>query len=121
MRDINNDAIEELRKLTQFTKILKNPEEFFKHMQGHRTELSLVLSAFSISEISSEIIKALKKQVPKKVTHEASLIKCCTCPSCKNVLDKFEQFVPGGLKIRVTYNHCHFCGQKLDWNMEAEP
>ena len=58
-------------------------------------------------------IGALEKQIPKKPTHEASLYKCCTCPSCKNVFDKFE--VLGDRKVRITYNYCHFCGQKLDW------
>lgn len=60
------------------------------------------------------INKALEKQIPRKITHEASLYKCCTCPSCKNVIDKFEKF--GENKVRVTYNYCHFCGQKLDWD-----
>lgn len=58
--------------------------------------------------------KALKKQIPTKVTHEASLYKCCTCPNCKNVVDKFEEF--GDSTVRVTYRYCHFCGQKLDWS-----
>lgn len=59
------------------------------------------------------IEEALEKQTPKKVTHEATLLKSCTCPNCKNVIDKFEQF--GESKVRITYNYCHFCGQKLDW------
>lgn len=68
-----------------------------------------------VGGISLDIaIKALEKQMPKKITHEASLYRCCTCPNCKNVLDKFEQF--GESKVRVTYNYCHFCGQKLDWD-----
>lgn len=60
------------------------------------------------------VIEALKKQVPKKVTHEAALLKCCTCPSCKNVVDHFEMW--GDSKVRVTYHYCHFCGQRLDWD-----
>jgi len=59
---------------------------------------------------------ALEKQVPKRVTHEATLIKSCTCPSCGNVIDKFEKL--GDSKVRVQYEHCHFCGQKLDWSDE---
>ena len=61
-----------------------------------------------------EIVNAFKKQIPEKVTHEASLVRCCTCPKCKNVVDKFEKW--GESTIRITYNYCHFCGQALDWS-----
>ena len=70
--------------------------------------------AIYISEALYMGIEALEKQMPKTITHEASLYKCCTCPNCKNVVDKFEQF--GDSVVRVTYNYCHFCGQALDWN-----
>ena len=59
---------------------------------------------------------ALEKQKPQKVTHEASLLRCCTCPRCKNVVDKFERF--GETMMRVQYKYCHFCGQALDWEGE---
>lgn len=52
--------------------------------------------------------------IPRKVTREATLQQCCTCPRCKNVIDKFIDF--NGVKTRVTYNYCHFCGQALDWS-----
>ena len=61
-------------------------------------------------------IVALEKQIPKKITHEATLKRCATCPTCKNVLDEFIELVPGQPKIRVTFTHCHFCGQALDWS-----
>ena len=60
--------------------------------------------------------KAIEKQIPKKITHEATLQICATCPTCKNVLDEFMEFVPGQPKIRVTSSYCHFCGQALDWS-----
>lgn len=59
------------------------------------------------------IIKALEKQVPQKPTHEASLPQCFTCPTCKNVIDEFTEFA--GKRVRVTVQHCKFCGQALDW------
>lgn len=62
---------------------------------------------------ADEVEKAMRKQTPQKVTHEATLLRCCTCPSCKNVVDHFEMF--GDARMRVTYQYCHFCGQKLDW------
>ena len=60
-------------------------------------------------------ISALEKQIPKKVTHEATLYRCTTCPTCKNVIDEFIEFIPGQPKIRVQTIHCKFCGQALDW------
>ena len=65
-------------------------------------------------------IVALEKQIPKKITHEATLQRCATCPTCKNVLDEFIEFIPDQPKIRVTFTHCHFCGQALDWGSEEE-
>lgn len=60
----------------------------------------------------------VERMTPKKVTHEASIRRCCTCPTCKNVLDEFDSFM--GQKVRVTYQHCHFCGQALDWSGERK-
>lgn len=57
---------------------------------------------------------AVEKQTAKKITHESTIYKCCTCPNCKNVVDKFETI--GDTKLRVTFNYCYFCGQKLDWS-----
>lgn len=63
--DILN-MIEELRNINRYTKHLKTPDEFFRHMQGHRTELSLVLSAFAISELSNDIIKILNEKLERR-------------------------------------------------------
>ena len=60
-----------------------------------------------------EAKKALEKQIPKRLTHEATLYECCTCPNCKNVIDRFEKW--GENTVRITYKYCHYCGQKLDW------
>lgn len=57
---------------------------------------------------------ALRKQTTTMVTHEATLHRCCTCPSCGQVVDEFTDFVPGQ-KIRVRVNWCRFCGQALKW------
>lgn len=59
-------------------------------------------------------ISALKKRIPKKVTHEATLYKCCTCPNCKNVVGEFTEFM--GNRCRVTPTYCKYCGQALDWS-----
>lgn len=47
-------------------------------------------------------VEALEKQIPKKPTHECTLIRKFTCPRCKNVHE-----------VKTPY--CCFCGQKLDW------
>lgn len=60
------------------------------------------------------ITKAIKKQIETKVTHEASLHRCCTCPSCGNVVDEFTDFKGG--KVRVIVPFCKLCGQSLDWS-----
>lgn len=57
---------------------------------------------------------ACRKRTPTMVTHEASIYACHTCPSCKNVVDEFTEFVPGQ-KIRVQSQWCKFCGQALKW------
>lgn len=67
-------------------------------------------TAYDISEFQ----RLKEKDTPKKITHQATLLKCCTCPSCLNVVDKFEKF--GDTVVRVEFEYCHFCGQKLDWD-----
>ena len=65
------------------------------------------------SEVEKFVVRALERQIPQKITHEASLYKCCTCPNCKNVLDRFEKW--GESTVRITVAYCVYCGQKLDW------
>jgi hypothetical protein len=55
----------------------------------------------------------LKLLKAKKPTHEASLYRSFTCPSCKNVVD--ESTTLNGKKCRILVDHCKYCGQKLDW------
>ena len=62
----------------------------------------------------TDVVKLLRREIPQKVTHEATLYKCCTCPNCKNVVDEFTEF--SGNKVRVTSRICRFCGQALDWS-----
>lgn len=85
---------------------LLNDMEFDKNYQGVQEYTEMLLACK----------EALEKQIPKKITHEATLQRCATCPTCKNVLDEFIEFIPGQPKIRVTFTHCHFCGQVLDWS-----
>ena len=65
-------------------------------------------------KIGMTLKEAVERQIPKKITHEATLQRCATCPTCKNVLDEFIDFT--GKRVRVTVQHCKFCGQALDWS-----
>lgn len=94
--------------------IRKNRED------GYLTHLSYGGKADEQEEYTikaySVALNALEKQIPKKIMHEATLQRCATCPTCKNVLDEFIEFIPGQPKIRVTFAYCYFCGQALDWS-----
>ena len=67
-----------------------------------------------ISLMKTVLKRLIEKPMPKKVTHEATLYRCCTCPTCKNVVDEFTDFLDK--RVRVTVQHCKFCGQALDWS-----
>ena len=69
-------------------------------------------------ELSRMIDDAIEKQIPKKITHEATLLKCVTCPTCKNVIDEFINFGYPSQKIRVEVAYCKYCGQAIDWSEE---
>ena len=73
-----------------------------------RTALNSIVEALGVA------IAAIRKRTPTMVTHEASIYSCHTCPSCRNVVDESEEFVPGQ-KIRVQPQWCKFCGQSLKW------
>ena len=81
-------VIRDLRYLKSFGRVSNNPQ---------------------ITEIAENAIALLKEQEAelsyreaKSVTHTATKLDDATCPSCGNV-------------IRVRYDYCHYCGQKLDW------
>lgn len=82
--------------------------EYRYGFNGQKTAIHKINKACEIA------CKSMEKQIPKKVTHEATLYKCCTCPTCKNVVDKFEKW--GESTVRITCEYCHFCGQALDWS-----
>lgn len=48
------------------------------------------------------IVEALEKQIPEKLTHEATKIGDYTCPRCGNV-------------VNVTHQYCCICGQAIEW------
>ena len=58
--------------------------------------------------------KALQRVTPTRTTHQATIYKCNTCPNCLNVVDEFEEFIPGQ-KINTRPDYCKFCGQALLW------
>lgn len=79
---------------------------YFAAAEGHKRDM----------EANKMAIDALRKRTPTMVTHDASIYSCHTCPSCKNVVDEFTEFVPGQ-KTRVQPQWCKFCGQALKWEV----
>lgn len=71
------------------------------------------LDTYDIEPYMNTIMESLKKQMPQKVTHEATLMRDTTCPCCKNVVGSYIDF--NGVKTRVQYQYCCYCGQALDW------
>lgn len=67
-------------------------------------------------EALDKAISVVKKTIPQKVTHEATLYERCTCPNCKSRVDEFVDFL--GDKVRIPVKYCKFCGQALDWSEE---
>ena len=70
-------------------------------------------NAFQAIEIA---IKAIKKQIPTQTTHEATIFRCHTCPTCKNVVGKFEKW--GEKNVLICPKYCEICGQALDFKLE---
>ena len=70
--------------------------EVMKQELGNKYISSSIQYAFLAS------IEALMKQIPTKLTHEATKLNKYTCPVCKNVHE-------------IQTDYCCFCGQKLDW------
>lgn len=110
--NIIENAIERLNDLKRYCDILHSPEEYFKHMQGHITELSMVLSVFDISEMKNVIVKSLEKQNPRKVKEikEESIATNYECPHCNHLLG--HNYKPYTEQV---YLYCELCGQKLEW------
>ena len=88
--------------------------EMFLHKQCDLKRTEFAYSQNEVWEAVNTALEVLERHIPKELTHEATLYKCCTCPTCKNVVNEFVDFK--GQRVRVTYAHCRFCGQALDWS-----
>lgn len=76
-------------------------------------EMNLEHLTAKLDYIIAENAKLREKQTPKMVTHEATLLRSFTCPTCKNVVNKFME--DNGKRVRVQEQYCQFCGQVLKW------
>ena len=81
---------------------------------GHADDVEMEIS----KDCYKTIVKALKKQTPTMITHEATLYRDCTCPSCGNVVSKFEKW--GDDLVMITQSFCSICGQALKWGEDFE-
>lgn len=102
---------EEFQKLQKYAELIGSPDEFFRHMNGHQTELSLVLSAFAIANESDSILSALEIQIPKTI----EIQQWCPvyCPHCRYELS--EHHGDGYYTYHEHLNMCPECGQKIQW------
>lgn len=76
-----------------------------------------LLSFEENKQLRRKIERAFNKLTPTKVEHTATIYKCCTCPSCRNVVDKIEKDRHGE-EHRIFSKFCSYCGQALDWSDE---
>lgn len=95
--------------------------------QGAIKRLKVKQSAFeyqsNIDKAFDMAIKALEKQIPKKVKkfphfsiHTRPMIFYIThCPVCDHVVDEYED---DHIYLRTRNEYCNRCGQKLDWMVE---
>jgi len=89
-----------------------NEEEAIEVLSGVNN-MDVVYATHDIIAACQTAIKALKYRLPEKITHEATLAVCPTCPRCKNVVgEKVKLF--GKITIAIP-NYCHFCGQRIKW------
>lgn len=63
------------------------------------------------ANVLEKVGKVADKEIPKAVTHEATLYEACTCPRCHNIISKYEYW--GNGKVRVLPEYCPYCGQHL--------
>lgn len=104
--DVSNDDIGLIiEALTTMIEINKRNMPIEALQEYMKFEDELVKKNFTFKSV----IEAREKQIAKKVTHEATIQKCHTCPNCKNVLDRFNKTL-----------YCWFCGQRLDWSETDE-
>lgn len=76
-----------------------------------------------MEEALNKAIKALEKQIPKKVKKFPSFtihpyprfIYIDMCPNCDHVVEQYED---NHIYPRTRNDFCNRCGQKLDWTVE---
>lgn len=72
-----------------------------------------------ISEIwCAEAIRALEKQIPKKVKKGNGYRELGFCPSCGEAIKSRTRYRSSVGEINTTW--CSECGQALDWRDEAD-
>ena len=81
-------------------------------------KIAVILLNYNSSNDCRHCVESLKKQMPQKVTHEATLMRDTTCSRCKNIVGSYIDF--NGIKTQVQYQYCCYCGQALDWSEENE-
>lgn len=77
--------------------------EILKHEHDYAQLLSYVNEALKMA------ISALEKQIPKKPIEDGYYDEPAECPNCgENVINMADN--------DYHFQHCHYCGQALDWS-----
>ena len=111
-RNVSDDTAREMLRKEAAEKLANVIIERLRVREFTREEMGWTAKEFFVN--TEDLDKPSNE--PMKVTHEATLQKCCTCPRCKNVVDEFNTF--GEQKVRVRVKFCKFCGAHLDWSGE---
>lgn len=127
--------------MTESEKLIRNEAEAIECLKSNKPTSGYVM----LQESIDMAIKALEKQVPKKVRHEDVgydqygnvNVYACICPSCALEIIKFDdtdvsekcesddvEKMFHSSMVHHAYiglnNYCNRCGQKLKWSEEQE-
>lgn len=82
-------------------------EEFSEMIEEKAIEVA-EKEAEGLAKMTKEERKELKYRTPRKIVmvSDEDGWKTCECPTCREELDDLD-----------TFDHCPYCGQKLDWSV----
>lgn len=104
------------------------PEEAIRHYIALKEDC-LSRRSFTarerIDELAKEVISMIEKQVPKKpilIQHPQPYKRDFKCPVCGGDVNRQWEYelYDDSMIGEDQYEHCPYCGQKIDWRKENE-
>lgn len=114
--------LQNLKRINQDIKDLKNPLEHLKVASALNSELfkldyRITNKPNDISPLDYTIIMALDRQIPKECTDiQEPVVKWGICPTCKGLPMQLGR----PQRIFASQNYCQNCGQRILWKGEEE-